>query len=40
MIELEKRENILDIYRLRLVTNEEMLKNFSDNDVEFDPDEY
>jgi hypothetical protein len=31
ILDLEKKENILEsIYRLRTVTNEEMLNNFSD----------
>jgi hypothetical protein len=41
IVELEKKDSILEsIYRLRLVTHEEMLKNFSENEVEFTPDEY
>jgi len=41
VIDLEKKDNFLEsIYRLRLVTNQEMLSHFAEDDVEFTSEEY
>jgi RNA recognition motif-containing protein len=41
LAQIEKKDNLLEsIFRLRLVTNEEMISNFADEEIEFTAEEY